>query len=35
MRLAGGGFPQSYVTLDQDRVGVPLEGYAEIAVLSD
>ncbi|MEM8696814.1 MAG: YdbH domain-containing protein [Pseudomonadota bacterium] len=31
MRLAGGGFPQSYVTIDQDRAGAPLNGYAEIA----
>lgn len=31
MRLAGGGFPQSYLTLDQAAAGAPLEGYAEIA----
>ncbi|RED15953.1 intermembrane phospholipid transport protein YdbH family protein [Parasphingopyxis lamellibrachiae] len=31
MRLAGGGFPQSFVTLDQAAAGAPLEGYAEIA----
>lgn len=31
MRLAGGGFPQSFVTLNQEAAGAPLEGYAEIA----
>ncbi|WP_299326665.1 YdbH domain-containing protein [Parasphingopyxis sp.] len=31
MRLAGGGFPQSYITIDQPRAGAPLEGLAEIA----
>ena len=31
MRLAGGGFPQSYVALDQEEAGAPLVGYAEIA----
>ncbi|QLC23753.1 hypothetical protein HFP57_01025 [Parasphingopyxis algicola] len=31
MRLAGGGFPQSYVTIDQERAGGPVEGYAEVA----
>ncbi|QLC21127.1 hypothetical protein HFP51_02355 [Parasphingopyxis sp. CP4] len=30
MRLAGGGFPQSYLTIEQERAGAPLEGYAEI-----
>lgn len=33
MRLAGGGFPQSYITLDQDRAGAPIDGYAEIAAI--
>jgi len=31
MRLAGGGFPQSFITLGQEAAGAPLEGYAEIA----
>lgn len=31
MRLAGGGFPQSFVTLEQRSAGAPLQGYAEIA----
>ena len=30
MRLAGGGFPQSYVTIDRPRAGAPIEGRAEI-----
>ena len=33
MRLAGGGFPDSYVTLEQEQAGAPFEGYAEIAAI--
>ncbi|MEQ9662882.1 MAG: YdbH domain-containing protein [Parasphingopyxis sp.] len=31
MRLAGGGFPEMLVSLDQQRAGAPLSGYARIA----
>lgn len=31
MRLVGGGFPQSYVTIDRPRANAPLQGRAEIA----
>lgn len=31
LQLAGGGFPEMLVALEQDRPGAPLDGYAQLA----